>query len=280
MSPRNQERKQAKRQGPSLLDEVLERRVLLYLVAAGATLAGASAAQAKVVYTPSNAVVSLFGPRLEIDLNNDGTADFQLAASFGYSSSGRGGCPSGVRQMTVSGVGLKGHNTPSNGIVGSDLGQPLGLATALKRGAPIGGNAKFYNLSQGGHFGQVLEYFVGASCRGSGNFQNVTNRYLGVRFIIDNQVHYGWIGFRTVTLGGSNGRDDLAAKLAGWAYETEPNKSIVAGAMGEQDAESNSAALRSAEPTSLELLAAGHVAVADWRRRLKEDLPASTPLLN
>ena len=41
MSGRNRGKEQSKRQGVSLLDEVLERRMLLYVLAAGATLAGA-----------------------------------------------------------------------------------------------------------------------------------------------------------------------------------------------------------------------------------------------
>ena len=45
-----------------------------------------------------------------------------------------------------------------------------------------------------------------------------------------------------------------------------------------QEPEVDSATLRAAEPTSLGLLAAGHVAVADWRRRLTEDHQAYTPL--
>ena len=77
MNTKNTQEKQAKRLRPSLLDEVLERRMLLYVLAAGATLAGASgAAQSRVVFTPSNVVLSTGS--LQIDLNNDGTTDFIL----------------------------------------------------------------------------------------------------------------------------------------------------------------------------------------------------------
>jgi hypothetical protein len=74
----NRESRQAKRQRPSLLEEVLERRMLLYVLAAGATLAGASSAQAKAVFTRSDFVLSLPNGHLAIDLNNDGTTDFIL----------------------------------------------------------------------------------------------------------------------------------------------------------------------------------------------------------
>jgi len=91
-----------------------------------------------------------------------------------------------------------------------------------------------------------------------GNFANVINRFLGVRFLIDGQVHYGWIGFRSVSPGPT-------AKLAGWAYETEPNKPIAAGDRGEA---ADSASVPSAAPTSLQLLAMGHTGIADRQRRI------------
>src|ERR1700683_475196 len=78
MNARNAETKQAKRRLPNLLDEVLERRMLLYVLAAGATLAGASSAQAKAVFTRSDFVLTLENGHLAIDLNNDGTTDFTL----------------------------------------------------------------------------------------------------------------------------------------------------------------------------------------------------------
>jgi hypothetical protein len=70
------------RKGMSLLDEVLERRMLLYVLAAGTALAGASIAQAKVVFTRTNIVYR--SSTIQIDLNNDGNIDFD----FGVSESG------------------------------------------------------------------------------------------------------------------------------------------------------------------------------------------------
>ena len=76
--------------------------------------------------------------------------------------------------------------------------------------------------------------------------------------MIDGEIHYGWIGFRSTDLG--------VAKLAGWAYETEPNTPIIVGDRGA--ANSASGGFQIAEPTSLQLLAMGHTAVADRQRRL------------
>src|SRR5262249_1356268 len=88
-----------------------------------------------------------------------------------------------------------------------------------------------------------------------GEFWNVTNRYLGVRFRIDGQVHYGWIGFRSVTID----QDEFTAAFGGWAYETESGKTIVTGDRG-----TNSAVI---QPTALEILAAGHTGKDERRKR-------------
>jgi len=47
-----------------------------------------------------------------------------------------------------------------------------------------------------------------------------TNRYLGVKFSIDGETHYGWARFNA----GAG-----YAQLTGYAYETVPNKPIPAG---------------------------------------------------
>jgi hypothetical protein len=79
--------------------------------------------------------------------------------------------------------------------------------------------------------------------------------------MINGEVHYGWVGFRSVSVVNSR----LTAVLGGWAYETEPNKPIVAGDEGE-GMESNT--MSSLRPTSLQLLAMGHTGIADRQRRI------------
>jgi hypothetical protein len=243
MSPRNREHKQGKRQGPSLLGEVLERRIVLYVLAAGATLAGASAAQAQIVFTPSDRVLTgvLDGTNhLKIDLNNDGAGDFilndYLKKSYGASSGS-------AWRLWADG------RTASNGIQGISKNGKF-FASALKKGAPIGSGGNFASFapmqSRVDPYGFPYSY---------GNFRDVTNRFLGVRFLIKGEVHYGWIGFRKV--------DNFTAKLVGWAYEAQANTAIRAGDKGEEEPVS----VRVPEPASLELLAAGNVAMVDWRRR-------------
>jgi hypothetical protein len=235
MNTENRESRQAKRQRPSLLEEVLERRMLLYVLAAGATLAGASSAQAKAVFTRSDFVLSLPNGHLAIDLNNDGTTDFILidhcvsqTSCFGsVNITARGYGQNGVEQMTM------GRRQEAAALT---IGDKIGPAAAFKP------------------YGFMLYGSIFSGTHSFGPFAHTGLRFLGVSFLINGQVHYGWIGFRSV--------DRFTAKLLGWAYETLPNTPISAG-QGSRESD----ALSSTEPTSLELLATGHVAVADWRRR-------------
>ena len=88
-----------------------------------------------------------------------------------------------------------------------------------------------------------------------GPWANVTNRFLGVRFLINGEIHYGWIGFRKVRV------YPMGARLYGWAYETEPNKEIIAGDTGRAEQSDSSIS-----PTSLEILAAGHSGIEQRRK--------------
>jgi hypothetical protein len=89
---------------------------------------------------------------------------------------------------------------------------------------------------------------------------NVTNRYLGVQFLISGETHYGWV--RITTKGGP--------VITGYAYETTPDTSIEDGAVT-SPSKVNSLApadllFPSSQPGSLGVLARGAEGVAIWRR--------------
>jgi hypothetical protein len=62
----------------------------------------------------------------------------------------------------------------------------------------------------------------------AGKGQGVSDRYLGLKFVIDGEVHYGWARF-SVTVEHHRQYDDVSGTLAGYAYETVPDKPIIAG---------------------------------------------------
>jgi len=220
----------------SLIDTALDQRLLLYVFAAGATLACAVPSQAEVVFTPSNAVFRGLG-KFDIDIDNDGTSDFTLLTEMKHYST-----YSLVPDLFAYG------NPPSHQIITGRVGfWGVGDALALPKNTRIGP-------------GQRFRAFALMETPFYGGYWHVNSRCLGVRFLINGEVHYGWIGFREVR------PIPVAVRLYGWAYESVPDKEILAGDTG--SGTGTSAPLdSSASPTSLEILAAGQAAIDQRRKR-------------
>jgi hypothetical protein len=223
----------------SVLPEPLEKRLLLYALATGGAIVWAAApAQARVVFTPNDSRLT-GNENFPIDLNNDGTTDLQLElrVHYGFDS-----------LVFLSAIGAGG-----NGI----LQAYSRFAAAVPRGGLIGAGASTFSGAE------ILasDYVIF-----QGQFVGARRRFLGVKFVIQGQVHYGWVGFRSVTFHGGGG---FAVKLAGWAYETQPNTAITAGITHSDGEEkwSSASPQPATPPTALELLAGGNVALAGWRRR-------------
>jgi hypothetical protein len=217
-----------------LVEAALDRRLLLYAVAA-ATLGCSASSQAEVVFTPSNSVLQGTG-KLGIDLDNDGTIDITIRVGHCDSASGyqKVGC-------------ITAYGAP--GIAGIAAAKPgFDLALALPKGARIGGRKRVFRP----------EAFMATGFGYIGHWARVPNRFLGISFRINGETHFGWIGFRSVY-----GTNALTAKFAGWAYETNPDTLILAGDTGTGSDDITS----SMEPTSLEILASGHTAVEQRRKR-------------
>jgi len=212
------------------VDGVLDRRLLLYALAAGATLAWSTPTQAEVLFTPSNAVFRALAGKFDIDLNHDGTSDIIFIGRQVECCSGYGFAP-----------GLIAYGNPSNQIAA----YWDGLALEFARRDPI---------TRGGFWQKSV--LIQTALGYVGQFEDNPNHFLGVRFLINGNLHYGWIGFRGVRADYPN----VIVSLAGWAYETKPNTPIAAGDKG-------TAASPSFQPTSLEILSAGHTAVAQRRKR-------------
>jgi len=55
-----------------------------------------------------------------------------------------------------------------------------------------------------------------------GQWQNISSRhFLGVKFLINGETHFGWLRFSMANA--------IGATLTGYAYETFANKPIIAG---------------------------------------------------
>ena len=246
------------------LTDSVNRKLNMYALAAGATGVGALAlaqpAEARIVYTRTHQVTS---PQqvLAIDLNHDGIKDFGISTSYAGGSG-------------FFSVGLKvyqyyiGH---ANRIAGK------GDAAAFRAGAQIGPKRLFsYNNHQMAReqFNQGQRFHVSGPWANTGN--GVKNHYLGLKFIIKDQVHYGWARL-TVTLGNHAVLGDVEGTLTGYAYETIPGKPIIAGNIIAGKAEGtheisveqpNAAFLKTpvSGPATLGLLALGSPGSSIWRR--------------
>jgi len=195
------------------LSESLHKRLNAYALAASAAGVGVLAltmpADAKIVYTKTHHFIGTLG-RYNLDLNHDGTTDFVLLQS---------GNTTGSRCSNT----LFAREEPGNAVEGEIGTNGRHFASALTRGARIGAGAGFI---KGGEHGEtmVASWHQDLSSGPSGRWADVTNRYLGLKFKIDGQTHYGWA---RMTVGVNYCR--INATLTGYAYETIPNKPIIAG---------------------------------------------------
>jgi hypothetical protein len=89
-----------------------------------------------------------------------------------------------------------------------------------------------------------------------GQWQDVQDRYLGLKFMIKGKAHYGWARLN-VRCNPTNNK--ITALLTGYAYETIDNETIVAGKTNGQDA--------ALQPASLGALAAGASAAQPWPQK-------------
>jgi hypothetical protein len=196
---------------PSVLSDSTHHLLDVYALAATAAgigmLALAQPAEAKVVYTKTRLVIA-GAERYYLDLNHDKITDFTLV-NFWSSS-----CIDSCAQI----VSLK--PPAGNSAIGYVLKRSFSwhVASAVKMGSPIGPRGRF----QAGTNALVIGRSTGAS--GYGPWFDVTNRYLGLKFKIKGKNHYGWA---RLTVKGTFG--SIVATMTGYAYETTPNKAIVAG---------------------------------------------------
>jgi hypothetical protein len=192
-----------------------ERRLKAYTVAATAAGVGAlclaPAAEAKVVYTPAHVKIVRNIGLVLFDVNHDGIADFGLSNTQVLTS----------RPHTFVRVAQLRQGNEIWGAYSSYSGSQVLCAAALARGAKIGPKGQFQKDPSSGL------PMVESNGRGAfGPWLHVKQAYLGLKFVIKGETHFGWA---RVKLSGLSGRGTTVI-LTGYAYETIPNKPIIAGA--------------------------------------------------
>jgi hypothetical protein len=184
-----------------------------------------------------------------IDLNHDGMSDVSIR-QFAFHSFA---------------VFFNLYADPAEGNAIEVGAQHHSWAAALKSGANIGYTRPFN--------GKTDDVNMAHSVSGKdhlGYWFQTQPRYLGVEFLIKGKTHFGWARFKNSSPKGTT--------LTGYAYETIPGKSIIAGqtqdAAGQWDetgldtgASLTSPIPDTPQPASLGMLALGAQGVPLWRRK-------------
>jgi hypothetical protein len=250
------------------LSDSLHDRLNTYALAAGAAgvsvLALAQPTEAKIVYTRVHRVIDYSHRRYSLDLNHDGIKDFRISATV-----------SGNR----CGLSFKLYEVPTKG----NSAEGTNDVRALYAGSRIGNSQGFY-----GGKGMMARAYVGSfngHCDGNvylGSWRNATDRYLGLVFRIHGKIHYGWARLSVTFLGFNHYLGGWRGTLTGYAYETIPGKSIIAGktkgSADERDPEELAPVSlirpirKPSQPASLGMLALGAQGLPLWRRKEKSEV--------
>ncbi len=238
------------------LGNLLERNLVAYAAAAGAGLLTASLpAQAEIIYTPSNTPWTLAvqnqGPALtELDLTNNGKPDFTfvMSSTLRFFSSTFVATTTAFKFLLKVDPARKGNQVVQ--------GHQAIAASALESGASIGSQQKFGEGGLNLWFSSLKSNVT----RRSGSWQPVEYAYVGLKFTMNGQTHYGWARIK-FPIPGSVYPALHYPSIDGYAYESTPNKSIVAGATSESTKESPKAAASA----SLGTLAVGAAGLDMWR---------------
>jgi hypothetical protein len=239
------------------LSDSVQQQLNKYALAAGAAGVGVLVlghpAEAKIVYTADTNITP--DHTIPLDLNHDGIVD------FGFRDVYRRSHPYGFDHTGLLSV------IPANAANKIEGYSRINgnYASALRAGVPIGPNARF---TTGPNIMATVFSDTGRARELSGVCDGPWSggtRYLGLQFLINGEVHFGWARLNVSCKG-----LDVFATLTGYAYETVPNKPIVAGqtkGSHEETSVGPDAALTAPapKPAPLGLLALGSHGLSIWR---------------
>ena len=225
------------------LTSAMEKKLLGYVTLAAASgvamLALAPSAEAKVIYTAAQQKLPL-NTTFTLDVNGDGIPDFKF-----FASTLLGGA---VRRDTYT-FNSNAELTVAGAVQSNEVWGAREAVSVLPAGIKIGGNGKFASS----HFimgfvaatdGEPPDYYGPWAPAGG----DVKNHYVGLKFVINGETHYGWARFNMRIRQPTKG--NLQAELTGYAYETVPNATIMAG-------QTSGAEEAGTQPATLGQLAAG-----------------------
>ena len=194
-----------------------KKKLAGYSAMAAAFIAGGTEADAQIVYVDVVDVTLDLGFYIPLDLDGGGVDDFILQVAS--DSSGSWTFVNGFGNLSSLTLG-----GPNNAMVGYE-GDIFPYASALDSGNSIGPAANFITNSV--NYAFFASIYSGATY---GPWADESDKYLGIQFDIDGEIHYGWIRL-DVTVG------PVSLTIKDWAYNSTPNEMIMAGDIGGVDSE-------------------------------------------
>lgn len=218
----------------------LSSRLPLYRVATGAALAAtAGSASGAVIFNTGNSfTVSTSQTSVSWDVDGGGTSDFNFTFVQNYPDI------------------LANRQNLNNAWVKPSTGGSSGVAP-LAEGFTVG-PALAANQFQ---TGQQAFFIFSGTVQGD---LNAGDQYVGFRFDVSGQIHYGWARI-TLTEGNSSTAN---LTMHEWAYEGTPGTAIQVGAVPEP----------ASTTTALSLLSLGAAGVAAYRRHRAASAESRRPL--
>lgn len=189
----------------------LESKIKAYSAMA-LCFAGAGVASGQVVYTDVNPdkVITTPPDSLKIDFNTDGTSEYVIKR---FNWGGNASNPAVIMPPTV-----------GNAIMAT-MGTVIPYVSALANGTAIGAAATTW-IENDGVDPQLAKMGLASTYSGQqyGNFNDGQEHYVGCKFNIGGNTHYGWVRVQCVSGGGS-------ATIKDYAYQSTANTAINAGEM-------------------------------------------------
>ena len=214
-------------------------RLAGYTATAGAMLALSHNANSQVVYSGmQNIPLEPLPDTLHLDMNNDDLIDFNFNGTLYSTNFTTATISGGTVQVSVNegyAFILNGRTDTYNSVLLNSgtyfpraFDENININAAQSYWWHAAGTMIYYGLlalglsenwtylSTGGEPYET-QYHLGLS---AGNFTGKV-KYLGVRFFIGPNIHYGWIRI--------NASDFTSIYIVDWAYEQTPNKGIITG---------------------------------------------------
>ena len=189
----------------------LQSRISKYTAVAGAVVSAAGA-QAQVVYTDVNPDYSHDAPQnngfaiYPLDLNNDQTVDFVIASRDTVT-------PNATVRLTLAAPYGAGNAVAGENPAGYDYALALDINSMVDSTLNwiAATNTMAYNNNSANPYNE--------------NWNGVTDKYLGLKFVVGANTHYGWARLDSYAIG-----DSIVVK--DYAFNATPNGGIMTGDMG------------------------------------------------